>query len=180
VPKRAEEDVLTVAYAAHAAEVYRVIFAIVTNRSAAEDLTQDTYLKAQQGLHRFDSGRPIRPWLLTIAIRTALDFERRESVRRMFWRRSHGTILSDSHADAIDILIDTDSALRLLEPKQRAVVVARHYVDLSYEEIGAALGLTPGNVGVILHRSHARLRAMLSRTEAQVSGRDPSVSRQGS
>lgn len=178
MPSSADDTVLADAYAAHAAEVYRVIFAIVTNRPMAEDLTQDTYIKAQRSLSRFDRRLPIRPWLLTIAIRTALDFERRERLQRMFRRRNHGATDAASHSEAIDLRIDTDAALRLLEPKQRAVVVARHYADMTYEEIGSALGLTASNVGVILHRSHAQLRATLTRQEPAQSGtRDPDGSR---
>lgn len=158
---RADDVLIADAYVAHAAEVYRVIRGIVANRTAAEDLTHDTFLKAQQNLSRFDRKRPVRPWLLTIAIRTALDYERRERIKRVVLRREERTFqMSDS--EAIDRRIDMGAALSLLEPKQRAVVVARHYADMDYKEIGAALGITANNVGVILHRSHLRLRESLA------------------
>jgi RNA polymerase sigma-70 factor (ECF subfamily) len=171
VATRADDTVLAAAYAEHAAEVYRVIYAVVTNRSAAEDLTHDTYVKAQENLVRFDRSRPIRPWLLTIALRTALDYERRERLRRVLMRRNSAATQADSHSAAVDLRLDTDAALRALEPKQRAIVVARHYCDLSYEQIAQLLSTTPQNVGVVLHRSIAQLRTALSRLDVDEGSR---------
>ena len=163
---RVEHAHLARLYADYSADVFRVIWGVVSNRAAAEDLTHETFLKAQQNLSRLDAERPVRPWLLTIAVRTALDSERREKRARLFWRREGSTPEIPSSTGTVDSRLDTDAALRQLDPKQRAVVVARYYADMTYDEIGRSLGISPTNVGVILHRAHARLRELMGPRES--------------
>ena len=153
------------AYSLHAAEVYRVIRAIVGNQASSEDLTHEAFIKAHQNLHRYDRSRPIRPWLITIAVRLALDHLRRERVRHFITLAAGPRELAPSQLRSIDTRMDIDAALRALAPKERAVVVARHYVGMSYREIGEMLATSPGNAGTLLYRAHARLRIILASDE---------------
>jgi RNA polymerase sigma-70 factor (ECF subfamily) len=159
-------DALADAYVVHAAEVYRVVRAIVGNEASAEDVTHEAFIKAHRNLHRYDRDRPIRPWLITIAVRLALDNVRRERIRHLITHAARPRDYGRLQIESIDTRIDTDAALRMLAPRERAVVVARHYVGMSYQEIAEMLATSPGNVGTLLHRAHARLRRVLASDES--------------
>lgn len=74
--------VLEAAYRVHAAEIYRVVRAIVGNTATAEDITQDAFVRAYNNLHTYDASLPIKPWLVAIAVRIALDRVRRDRILR--------------------------------------------------------------------------------------------------
>lgn len=159
--KVVDADLLEAAYTMHAAEVYRVVRAIVGSAATAEDVTHDAFIKAHHNLHRYDSSLPIRPWLITIAVRIALDRLRRDRLRKLMVLETQA-VLAPSKVDSVDLRIDADRALQTLSPRDRAAVVARHYIGMSYREIALMLGTSEGNVGTLLYRAHARLRHVLS------------------
>lgn len=171
---RSDVAVLEDAYSASAPDIYRVVRAIVGDPRTAEDVTQETFIKAQQALDRYDRTRPIRPWLTTIAIHLAVDHQRRERLRHVIERGLRASGLRRSHAELVDLRIDLDAALRGLTPRERAVVVSRYYAGLSYQEIATALAISPENVGTTLHRAHAHLRLVLTPT-ASGEGDEPLV-----
>jgi len=101
-------------------------------RQRAEDAFQDTFLRALRAYARLEHGENLRGWVMTIASRVAIDDSRR------LWQ---GTEVPD--IETVDEL-PSDAELREmtaeLPPKERAAVVLRYGYDLSYEQIGAALG----------------------------------------
>jgi RNA polymerase sigma-70 factor (ECF subfamily) len=138
------------------------------HRQDAEDVVQETFLRAFRSLAGFDPMRPLRPWLLGIAAnrcRTALA------------RRARRPVPADSLgdrpdprpalADPDDLAGELDRALARLRPEYRAVVVLYHEQNLSYEDIGVALGRPVGTVKTWLHRARAELAVDLSRRGVQ-------------
>lgn len=138
------------------------------HRQDAEDVVQETFLRACRSLAGFDSNRPLRPWLLGIAAnrcRTALA------------RRARRPGLLDTPVDQADPrpgLADPDDlagefnrALDRLRPEYRAVVVLYHDQNLSYEDISAALDRPVGTIKTWLHRARAELAADLARRGVQ-------------
>jgi RNA polymerase sigma factor (sigma-70 family) len=75
-----------------------------------------------------------------------------------------------------DLLVDV---LSVLAPKQRSVVVLRHWEQMSTEETAAALGMSPGTVKSTLHRALARLRGELERRESEAWVLEQSERRRG-
>lgn len=73
---------------------------------------------------------------------------------------------SDQRADRAQLM----DALKVLAPKQRSVVVLRHWEQMSTEETAAALGMSAGTVKSTLHRALARLRQELERQEGERQG----------
>jgi DNA-directed RNA polymerase specialized sigma24 family protein len=69
-------------------------------------------------------------------------------------------------AFAVDRRHLVEEALGALQPMPRAALVLRHYYGYDYEQIGAFLGTSSGNVGSMLSRAHATLRTRLSATDA--------------
>jgi RNA polymerase sigma factor (sigma-70 family) len=102
-------------------------------RERADDLFQDTFLRALRAYGRLEHGEHLRAWVLTIAARLVIDGARRE--------RPAGELLVEPASE--DVLPAFEQLAALTEglpPKERAAVVLRYGYDLGYEEIGDALG----------------------------------------
>ena len=160
-----------VAYRDHADDVYRVALAIVRDPETAVDITHDTFARAFDRWEQYDSARPLRAWLHGIVSHAALDALRRRRVRAHALQTSGrireadigGRLEGDPalHVAETDAI---DGALADLKPDARAALVLRHYYGYDYAEIARFLRTSPGNVGSILSRAHATLRARLPRT----------------
>lgn len=138
------------------------------HRQDAEDVAQETFLRAFRSLAGFDGNRPLRPWLLGIAAnrcRTAL-------VKRA---RRPGLLETTADqpdprpalADPDDLAGELQRALARLRPEYRAVFVLYHDQNLSYEDISAALDRPVGTIKTWLHRARAELATDLARRGVQ-------------
>ncbi len=145
---------------------YRVALGITCDAAAAEDVAQEGLLSAVQALDRFDRRRAFEPWLHAIVTNRALDWVRARE-RRAEVSLDDGSRLEDSKrmADPPQRGVGDElfAALSSLEPLERSVVVLRHVLGYSSEEIGRMLGRPPGTVRSLLHRALKRLRAQLER-----------------
>ena len=104
-------------------------------RERADDLFQDTFLRALRAYDRLEHGEHLRAWVLTIAGRLVIDGARRE--------RPHGELVADpATEDGRPAYEELAPLTDGLPPKERAAVVLRYGYDLGYDEIGAALGST--------------------------------------
>ncbi len=167
------------AYRDHADDVYRVAFAILRDTEAAADATHDTFARAFARWHQYDSNRSLTSWLHGIVSHAALDDLRRRRVRRLGTMavRAVGPVSTGGGwaADPSKGVTDRDlveSALAGLDPVVRAALVLRHYYGYDYAEIAGFLRTSPGNVGSILSRAHATLRARLA---AELAPDDPAI-----
>ena len=98
----------------------------------AEDAFQETFLRALRGYDRLEHGRELRAWACTIAARVAADVHRR--------RRPAAEAAEGAAADTRPAYAEIEHLANGLPPTERAAVVLRYGYDLSYEDIGAALG----------------------------------------
>jgi RNA polymerase sigma factor (sigma-70 family) len=119
----------------HAYERHREeIFAFLRKRlgDRAEDAFQETFLRALRAYPRLEHGRHLRAWLYTIAANVATDDG----------RRARPTVELPELAanDSRPAYAELDDLAGALPPTERAAVVLRYGYDLSYDEIGAALG----------------------------------------
>ncbi|WP_435015666.1 RNA polymerase sigma factor [Tundrisphaera sp. TA3] len=147
----------------HAA-VFGLCFRMMGHRQDAEDVTQDSFLRALGAIRGFDIDRPLRPWLLGIAAnrcRTAL-------VQRA--RRPARSEAADDPIDPRPGLADPEGlagelerAIGRLRPNYRLVFLLYHEQGLSYEEIGQATARPIGTVKTWIHRARATLAGELSR-----------------
>jgi RNA polymerase sigma factor (sigma-70 family) len=131
----------------------RALTAIAGDGGAAEDAVQEAFVRGYaQGLATLE--RP-GAWLLVVATRVLFRDRRRRVT-------SVEVETLPAVRDEIDFAIeraDLLAALRQLPERQRAVVVARYYYDLSYEEIARAFAIRTGTVGATLSQALAKLRA---------------------
>ena len=103
-------------------------------RDAAEDVFQETFLRALRAYERLQHGEHLRAWAYTIASRVALDEIRR---RRPAAGVAQG---ADEAEDELPAYAQLEHLAAGLPPTERAAVVLRYGYDLEYAEIGAALG----------------------------------------
>lgn len=158
------------AYREHADGAYRIAYAILRDPEEASDAVHEAFARAYRSWERYDEQRPLGPWLGRIVARVSLDAARRRRVRsiravRMDHRDSaggRGDGWAGDPAGPVERRRIVEDCLDSLRPEARAALVLRHYHGYDYAEIAAALGTSPGNVGSILSRAHAALRARLT------------------
>lgn len=150
----------------HQEPVFRFAYLILGNRQDAEDVAQETMIRAYRALDRFDVTRPLRPWLLAIAGNTARNRQRAigrylNAIGKLFQQEPKPT------ASQIDIDApyatknDLWEATRRLKETDRQVIYLRYYLELSVEETALALGIPGGTVKSRLHRALTRLRNLI-------------------
>ena len=157
---RAQIDDFEALYERTYPALFRTVLGICGDSGLAADATQDAYLAAYRQQASFRGDVPVDAWLYRIAVNAALTSLRRRRVR---WtepldpaRHDRSTAPADHAAD-----IDLRRALLSLDPRSRAAVVLRYYVDLDYDAIATILGARPGTVGSLLNRALKRLRSEL-------------------
>jgi RNA polymerase sigma-70 factor (ECF subfamily) len=148
----------------------RVARSMSHSAAEADDLAQETLLKAYRAMDRFD-GRHPKAWLARIARNTAINRDQRN---REFLLSEDGIVEpeegSADGSDPEDIVVAADvdevlrSALDDLPPAFRVVVQLVDVEELSYQEAADALGIPVGTVMSRLHRARRRLRRALAGT----------------
>lgn len=156
---------------ANYARVYNLLLRIVTDREAASDLTQDTFVRAYQAWGTFRGDSQAYTWLFRIAVNLArnyLDRLGRDRRRRQSLPEDEADPLPDGgpgpdgrveNRELGELLAQELTALR---PDQREIIVLRDVQGLSYEEIAEVLGCTVAAVKSKLFRARSVLRRRLS------------------
>ena len=158
--------------------VYNLLVRMLRNPSLAEELTQETFLKAFTHLRSFDPGYKFSNWILKIAHNAAIDALRRrgpqevpldEPGQREEARLDTWIVDPDSGAAAAaverhDVGRLLRAAMNRLRPEYRQVVVLRYQEELSYEDIAEITGLPVGTIKSHLHRARAEMAEFLRRT----------------
>jgi RNA polymerase sigma factor (sigma-70 family) len=144
--------------------VFGLCIRMLGHRQDAEDVMQETFVRALRGIPGFESERPLRPWLLGIAAnrcRTALSRRARRPtvVEAPEERADHRAGL----ADPDDLTGELERALGRLRPEYRLVFTLFHEQSLAYEEISQSMGRPVGTIKTWLHRARAELAEHLSR-----------------
>jgi len=156
----AREESLRALFDAHA----RVLLAYAVrltdgDRSRAEDIVQETLLRAWRNLDRLDpDSRPVRPWLFTVAQRLAVDAHRARRARPTeVGDEGLATVAGlDEVESALDRIVVTD-ALQSLSAEHRAVIVETYYRGRTVAQAAEVLGIPPGTVK---SRCYYALRAL--------------------
>ncbi len=139
--RRGDAQAVTELVRATQADVWRLCAHLV-DRQSADDLTQETYLRAIRALGSFRGDAPFRSWLLTIARRAcAAEIEARQQRRRMLRALpTPGTVQDHARRVGLELLLDA------LNPEQRAAFVLTQLLGCSYAEAAAACECPIGTV----------------------------------
>jgi RNA polymerase sigma-70 factor (ECF subfamily) len=151
----------------HADRVYRLAYRLSGNQHDAEDLTQETFIRVFRSVQNYQPGT-FEGWLHRITTNLFLDMVRRRArIRMEALPEDYDRVPSDQpnpeqiYHDA-RLGPDLQAALDSLPPEFRAAVVLCDIEGLSYEEIGATLGVKLGTVRSRIHRGRQALRDHLA------------------
>jgi RNA polymerase sigma-70 factor (ECF subfamily) len=151
--------------------VYNVLFQMLQNHESAADVTQDTFVRAFNGLHTFRKDAPFKPWLLRIASNSGLNKIRESKLRdhdsldSMLEENAHSEPASGQNVEAevewrLSQVMLT-KALETLPVRQKHIFLLRYQHDLSYADIAQITDESESSVKSILFRTREKLRKML-------------------
>lgn len=171
--------------AEHTPGLYRLAWQMLGSRADAEDVVQETFLRAFVALEKrgLVVRTSLRAYLGRIAVNLCYDRHRRGRRQELpsgeveevagLGRRESGSRDAWGESGPEQALIHGDQARELrqalgnLPPNHRAAVLLRYTYDLSYREIAAALEVPENTVATWLHRAHSALRRHLTQEEAR-------------
>ncbi|MET0227463.1 MAG: RNA polymerase subunit sigma-70 [Actinomycetes bacterium] len=177
----------------HRRELHLHCYRMTGSFDEAEDLVQETFLRAWRKRDSFEGGPGFRAWLYRIATNACLDAlrssRRRPSTVQSFaevpWLQPYPDRLldelapSDTQPDAVVVARETIeltylAVIQLLPPRQRAVLILRDVLDWSAVETAAMLEMSVAAANSALQRARATLRRRLPGRPSEWSGSEPS------
>lgn len=151
--------------------VFRLAYLLLGDADDAEDVAQETFLRAQKALPRFDIERPLRPWLFRIAANLARN--KRRSLGRYFAALQR--LLRAEPEAALNIPQEAGQkqdaqtlwrAVRHLGENEQNIIYLRYFLELSEAETASTLEIPVGTVKSRLHRALRKLRQVIERDYA--------------
>ena len=152
----------------YAESIYRLVYRMTRNHADAEDLSQETFIRAYRSIGGFDEQYRFYTWLHRIAVNLCINQFKKAGRFRLV--PLPGSEAGTEAADIADpregeerssLRRDLDRALAKLPPDQRMVFVLRVQEELSYNEISGQLGIPVGTVMSRLNRARNRLKELL-------------------
>jgi RNA polymerase sigma-70 factor (ECF subfamily) len=157
-------------YREHVNRVFSLCARMVTDRTRAEELTQDVFVRAWEKLHLFRGESAFGTWLHRLTVNVVLNARKTEGRQRSRFDEP------DEEAGGIDALpgivgmplapgdlLDLERAVEKLPPGARRVFVLHDVEGYKHEEIAEMLGVTSGATKAQLHRARMLLREALNR-----------------
>lgn len=159
-------EALTNLYESHFDRVYRYIVLRITDRSEAEDLTQQVFLKVIQSIDSYNwKGLPFSAWLFRIARNQVIDYIRKKARTPEFVRDAAfpdtGERATEKQAELGLIMEKVKSAIKGLTPLQQEVISLRFAAGLSLCETAQAMNKREGAVKALQHSALDNLRNIL-------------------
>lgn len=166
--RRGDRDAFRVLVERHARPVFRLAFRMTGSETDAEDMVQETFLKAWKQIGRFDGRATFGTWVHRICANCALDHIRarkrkqeEQAVDDPLAQVATGAPSPERLALSSQVTAILGAALDELSEMERAAFVLRHYEGLSIEEISDALGVQPGAAKHSVFRAVQKLRRAL-------------------
>lgn len=181
-------------YEAHFDMLMKIAYRITNSMEAAEDIVHDAFSKIVERNMDFPTSNDAKFWLIRVVKNNAINYSKRkgrEARAYEKWWRSEASPIENIEAGSVtiketgteagvqpsleeDVVRDEASqelrkALSSLSPKLKEVLVLKEFSGMSYNEIGAVLGVSEGNVKVRAFRARAALLTLLGKEDRHVS-----------
>ena len=157
-------------YRLHVNRVYSLCARMVSDRTRAEELTQDVFVRAWEKLHLFRGESSFATWLHRLTVNVVLNARKGEGRERSRYEENDEESGGmDAHAGVVGMplapgdLLDLEEAITRLPPGARRVFVLHDVEGYKHEEIAEMLGVTSGATKAQLHRARLLLREALNR-----------------
>lgn len=141
--------------------LFTVALRMVRDREDARDLAQGVFVKAFEKLSTFDPSYRFFSWLYRIAINECLNFRSRRKPQEALGEDLAAGETPERHARAEELSRGIEEALMKLPIEYRVVLVLRHFVDLSYDEMSEVLLIPERTVKSRLYTARQMLAALL-------------------
>ena len=156
----------------HIDGLYSYAVVLTRNRSEAEDLVQETYVRAIGAMGRLRAGSNVKSWMFTILRNIWLNQLRRQRVAQFVEidGEESTTEIAETGKNPYELYVsrmETEQvreAIRQLPVEFREIILLREFEELSYQEIATILDCPAGTVMSRLSRARAKLRTLLSPT----------------
>jgi RNA polymerase sigma-70 factor (ECF subfamily) len=145
------------------ASVFNVCYRILHERAEAEDMAQETFIRARERLHTFDEERLLGPWIRRVAANVCLNHvgTQKRTAELEDERDADESQKPESQVETRERSEQIRKALASLPVHYRVVIELRHYQELSYDEIAAELNIPLSDVKSHLFRARKILAEKL-------------------
>jgi len=137
--------------------LYRTAFAYVKNQEDALDIVSETVYKAYRSIKKLKEPAFFNTWLTRILINCSLDVMKKQSKVVPLEETAVIPVQTEDATEALDL----HSAIDLLEPKSRTVVILKYFHDLTISQIAEVMECPQGTIKTYLHRALKNLRLEL-------------------
>ena len=162
---------------AHQQAVFRYTYLLLGDADDAEDIAQETFLRAWRAVKSFDSTRPLRPWLLSIAAHLASNRRRSmgryvAALMRAFRDEPKAPTTEEKNLQSTEA-DELWKAVKFLDEPDQQIIYLRFFLDMPIAETAEALNIAEGTVKSRLSRALEKLRNLIHRDfPALVEGRE--------
>jgi len=161
-------------------EIFSLCVRLLSHRQDAEDVTQEVFLRIFRSLKRWDSNRPLKPWIIGITVNRCRTWMAQRLRRPELVDYLQETAAAPATDDAPELLNEIHAALRELRPEYREVFVLFHEQGQPYDVIAQAMGRPVGTIKTWLHRARMEILERLRRRGMVTSEQESGVRGQGS
>jgi RNA polymerase sigma-70 factor (ECF subfamily) len=144
-------------------EVFGLCVKLLNHRQDAEDVAQEVFLRIFRSLRRWDPTRPLKPWVMSIAVNRCRTWLSQRSRRPELADYLQDTAASRPADDSSELVLELHAAMNELRPEYRMVFVLFHEQGQPYEEIAEALDRPVGTIKTWLHRARIEVLDRLRR-----------------
>ena len=152
----------------------RTAYLITRDLGLAEDVVQDSFLRAYRGIRRFDATRPFEPWFMRSVINASVKMMQRSARQVQMGDDADESLFTElalrvesveSQVESLEVQNQIWEALQKLSPRQRAVLVQRYFLEISEAEMANESGTAKGTIKWLLNAARERLRGLLERSD---------------
>lgn len=160
---RGEADAVRALVERFQGDIFGLCVRLLHHRHDAEDVTQEVFLRIFRSLRRWDSSRPLRPWILSITLNRCRTVLTQRARRPELADYLQDVTPSRPADDSAELVREIEAAVSDLRPEYRAVFVLFHEQGQPYEDIAAGLSRPVGTIKTWLHRARLEVLDRLRR-----------------
>lgn len=155
----------------HQVRAVRTAYLITRDLGLAEDIVQDSFIRAYRAMRGFDGKRPFEPWFLRSVVNAAVKMMQRSARQVGVGDKADATLFAEiiarvesveQQVESIEIQNEIWGAMQKLSPRQRAVIVQRYFLEMSEKEMALESGAATGTIKWLLNAARERLRSLLT------------------
>ena len=174
--QQGDRDAFQCLFEAYKDKVFSIaVYSSDGDRTVAEDVTQQIFLKLFTAIRQFRGDSEFTTWLYRLVVNACLD-ERRRRKRLLPWDITTVAMKNPSekkpqerHYARLEVSEAVQAAIGELKPKFRLPILLKYIEGLSYEEIASVMGCSKGTVASRLNRGHSQLAKRLSHLNSPAS-----------